>query len=112
MTEQQTSKFRHDQAEALGVLAVNLGTPDSPSRSDVRRYLKEFLWDPRVVEVARPVWWLVLNGIILNTRPGRSAEAYAKVWTEEGSPLLVISRQQRNALQSALAARLDVPSRN
>lgn len=109
MTEQQTSNFRHDQAESLGVLAVNLGTPDSPARSDVRRYLKEFLWDPRVVEVTRPVWWFVLNGIILNTRPRRSAEAYAKVWTEEGSPLLVISRQQRNALQSALQATLDVP---
>ena len=109
MTDRQNSDFRHDQGECLGVLMVNLGTPDSPSRSDVRRYLKEFLWDPRVVEVARPVWWFVLNGIILNTRPRRSAEAYAKIWTEEGSPLLVISRQQQAALQAALTQELDVP---
>lgn len=109
MTDQQTGDFHHDQTECLGVLLVNLGTPDSPSRSDVRRYLKEFLWDPRVVEVARPAWWFVLNGIILNTRPRRSAEAYAKVWTEEGSPLLVISRQQQAALQATLAQELAVP---
>lgn len=109
MTDRHSADFRHDQSECLGVLLVNLGTPDSPSKSDVRRYLKEFLWDPRVVEVARPIWWLVLNGVILNTRPKRSAAAYAKVWTDEGSPLLVISRRQRNALQKALETQLDAP---
>jgi ferrochelatase len=83
---------------------VNLGTPDAPDRASVRRYLKEFLWDPRVVEMARPLWWLVLNGVILNTRPGRSAAAYQKVWTEQGSPLLVISRAQRDALAALLAS--------
>jgi len=103
------SSFRHDSTDRLGILLVNLGTPDSPSPRDVRRYLKEFLWDPRVVEMARPLWWLVLNGVILNTRPRRSARAYAKVWTEQGSPLLVISQQQRDALQQALAERLPGP---
>jgi ferrochelatase len=95
----------------IGVLLANLGTPDSPSPRDVRRYLKQFLWDRRVVELPRPLWWAVLNLIILNTRPRRSARAYAKVWTDEGSPLLVISRRQHAALQQALDARLDVPVR-
>ena len=94
--------FRHDAPECTGILVVNLGTPDAPDTKAVRRYLKEFLWDPRVVEMARPLWWLVLNLIILNLRPRRSAHAYAKVWTGEGSPLLVISRRQRDALQAAL----------
>ncbi len=88
---------------------INLGTPDSPSTADVRRYLKEFLWDPRVVEVPRPIWWLVLNLVILNTRPRRSAAAYRKVWTEQGSPLLTISVAQQKALQQALSKRLAVP---
>jgi ferrochelatase len=95
----------------IGVLLANLGTPDSPSPRDVRRYLKQFLWDRRVVELPRPLWWAVLNLIILNTRPRRSARAYAKVWTDEGSPLLVISRRQHAALQQALETRLDVPVR-
>jgi ferrochelatase len=104
-----TAEFKHDTPESLGVLLVNLGTPEAPTRKAVRRYLKEFLWDPRVVEMARPVWWLVLNLVILNTRPRRSAEAYAKVWTDEGSPLLAISRKQQQALQGALEHRLDYP---
>ena len=91
---------------SIGVLLANLGTPDSPAPRDVRRYLKQFLWDPRVVELPRPLWWLVLNLVILNTRPRRSARAYARVWTEEGSPLLAISRRQHDALQQALDARL------
>jgi len=94
--------FQHAAPDITGVLLVNLGTPDAPDRAAVRRYLKEFLWDPRVVEMARPLWWLVLNLVILNTRPRRSAHAYAKVWTDEGSPLLVISRHQCAALQAGL----------
>jgi ferrochelatase len=94
--------FRHDAPECTGILLVNLGTPDAPDTRSVRRYLKEFLWDRRVVEMPRPVWWLVLNLIILNLRPRRSAHAYAQIWTGEGSPLLVISRGQRDALQAAL----------
>ncbi len=97
--------YCHDQPDRTGILLVNLGTPDAPDRASVRRYLKEFLWDPRVVEVPRPIWWLALNLVILNTRPARSAKAYAKVWTDEGSPLLTISRQQEAALRSALQER-------
>ncbi len=87
------------------MLLVNLGTPDAPDPGSVRRYLKEFLWDPRVVEMARPAWWLVLNLIILNTRPRRSARAYRKIWTEQGSPLLTISHKQRDALAELLQLR-------
>jgi len=97
-----TIEHPEDGTAPLGVLLVNLGTPDSPSVADVRRFLREFLWDPRVVEVARPAWWLVLNLVILTTRPRRSARAYAKVWTEAGSPLLVISKKQHGALQKLL----------
>ena len=105
MSEPNLETFRHDQPAQMGVLMVNLGTPDAPDRGSVRRYLKEFLWDPRVVEMARPLWWLVLNGVILNTRPGRSAKAYQKVWTEQGSPLLAISHRQRDALADVVAER-------
>lgn len=94
--------FKHGQTAKTGILLANLGTPDAPDRAAVRRYLKEFLWDPRVVEIPRPIWWFVLNLIILNTRPAHSAKAYAKVWTEEGSPLLVISRKQEAALREQL----------
>ena len=99
-----SNTIEHHEADTapLGVLLVNLGTPDSPAVADVRRYLREFLWDPRVVELARPLWWLVLNLVILTTRPRRSAKAYAKVWTEAGSPLLVISKKQHAALQTLL----------
>ena len=103
MSEPDLQTFHHDQPTRTGVLLVNLGTPEAPERAAVRRYLKEFLWDPRVVEMARPIWWLVLNGIILNTRPARSAKAYRKVWTEAGSPLLQISQRQRVALAGRLA---------
>jgi ferrochelatase len=90
----------------IGILLTNLGTPDAPTTSALRRYLAEFLWDPRVVEAPRPVWWLVLNGFILRLRPRRSAAAYAKIWTEAGSPLLTISRQQAGALAPRLGERL------
>jgi ferrochelatase len=106
---ENTTDFRHDTPECLGVLLTNLGTPDSCSRADVRRYLGEFLWDPRVVEVPRPLWWLVLNLVILNTRPRRSAAAYQRVWTDAGSPLLVISRQQEVALQQKLSQQSGFP---
>ncbi len=85
------------------VLLMNLGTPEAPTPQAVRRYLKEFLWDKRVVDVARPLWWLILNGIILRTRPARVARNYQKVWTEEGSPLLSIGRQQAEGLAQVLS---------
>ena len=109
LNAQTSSDFHHADAECLGVLLTNLGTPDSCSRADVRRFLGEFLWDPRVVEVSRPLWWLVLNLVILNTRPRRSAAAYQHVWTDAGSPLLVISRQQEAALQEKLAQQSGLP---
>jgi protoporphyrin/coproporphyrin ferrochelatase len=102
------NSFRHDQTPASGLLLVNLGTPDAPDRASVRRYLKEFLWDPRVVEGPRAIWWLVLNLIILNTRPARSAAAYRKIWTERGSPLLSISQEQQQALQAQLGDKVHV----
>ncbi|MEJ2059937.1 MAG: ferrochelatase [Gammaproteobacteria bacterium] len=101
--------YQHGSAICTGVLLVNLGTPESPTPRAVRRYLREFLSDPRVVEYPRALWWLVLNGIILNLRPRRSAHAYRQVWTPEGSPLLAISRRQKSALQAALRHHLTGP---
>jgi len=97
------------QADKLGILVTNLGTPDSPATADVRRYLGEFLWDPRVVELPRPIWWLILHFVILTTRPRKSAAAYSKVWTEQGSPLLVISKRQVKKLQQRLVESIDGP---
>ena len=92
----------------IGVLLVNLGTPQAPTTAAVRRYLAEFLWDRRVVEIPRAVWWLILHGIILRTRPAKSAHAYAQVWTAEGSPLAVITARQAAALQARLGAGVQV----
>ena len=88
----------------IGVLLVNLGTPDAPTTGAVRRYLKQFLSDRRVVEIPRLVWWPILNLIILNTRPKKSAHAYSLVWTEHGSPLAAITRAQAEALQGQLGS--------
>jgi ferrochelatase len=85
-----------------GVLLAQLGTPDAPSVPAVRRYLAEFLWDRRVVDLPRWLWWPILHGIILRTRPRRSAALYRRVWTDEGSPLLLHTQ----ALARALDARL------
>ncbi len=103
--------YKHGTDEKTGILLVNLGTPDAPDTASVRRYLAEFLWDPRVIEVARPLWWLILHGVILRIRPRKSAEAYAKVWSEEGSPLLSISKRQHAAFQHELGERMghDIP---
>ncbi|WP_437608657.1 ferrochelatase [Erwinia sp. V71] len=88
-----------------GVLLVNLGTPDAPTSSAVKRYLKQFLSDRRVVDTPCWLWWPILNGIVLPFRSPRVAKLYASVWMEQGSPLLVYSQRQRDAL----AARLDMP---
>lgn len=91
-----------------GILLVNLGTPDDPSASAVRRYLAEFLSDPRVIEVPRLIWWCILHCVILRIRPKRSAALYKSVWTAEGSPLMVISKRQTAAIQAALGEKVSV----
>ena len=101
--------FRHGAPECLGVLLTNLGTPNAPTPAALRRYLGEFLADPRVVEAPRLLWRPVLNCIILTTRPRRSARLYREIWTEQGSPLLTISQRQSRALQTALDARFSGP---
>jgi protoporphyrin/coproporphyrin ferrochelatase len=85
--------------DRIGVLLVNLGTPDAPEAKAVRRYLAEFLSDPRVIEIPKVAWLPILHGIILRTRPKKSAHAYKQVWTEAGSPLAAITRRQAEALQ-------------
>ncbi len=99
-------KFVHDRAGRLGVLLVNLGTPDAPTSGAVRRYLAEFLSDPRVVEIPGVVWRPLLHGIILRVRPAQSAERYRRIWTKDGSPLLVHSLRQKTLLFGYLGARL------
>jgi protoporphyrin/coproporphyrin ferrochelatase len=88
-------------APRIGVLLVNLGTPDAPEPAAVKRYLRQFLSDPRVVEIPQLIWQPILRGIILNTRPKKSAHAYKQVWMEEGSPLAVYTARQAEALQGA-----------
>jgi ferrochelatase len=101
--------FRHDGAERIGVLLANSGTPDSPSVRDVRRFLAKFLGDPRVVELARALWLPILHGLVLRTRPRRSARKYRQIWTPEGSPLSVLSQQLKAALAGTLAQRVLAP---
>ena len=105
-TYQSTPQFEHGLPESLGVLLINLGTPDAPTPSAVRRYLRQFLSDPRVVEIPRPIWWLILNAYVLRVRPARSARAYQKIWTEHGSPLLTHSQDIADSLARQLAARV------
>ncbi|MBT4520477.1 MAG: ferrochelatase [Halieaceae bacterium] len=100
-----SNNFDHQQQSRIGVLITNLGTPDKPQKEQLRTYLRQFLSDPRVVEVPRLLWWLILNGIILNRRPKQSAAAYSRIWTEAGSPLLLHTQDQANALQESLSAR-------
>ncbi len=97
--------YAHGTPPRTGVLLINLGTPDAPTAPALRRYLKQFLSDRRVVEIPRAIWWPILNGIILNTRPRKSAEKYAQVWTNEGSPLLVHTQRQAKMLKGFLGVR-------
>jgi ferrochelatase len=94
----------HGSPRRTGILLVNLGTPEAPTAPALRRYLKQFLSDPRVVEIPRPIWWLILNGIILNVRPKKSAAKYASVWMPEGSPLRVYTERQAKLLKGVLGA--------
>ena len=97
--------FTHGSAARTAVLLVNLGTPEAPTAAAVRPYLKQFLSDPRVVEIPRPIWWLILNGIILNVRPKKSAAKYASIWSKEGSPLKVHTERQAKLLKGLLGQR-------
>lgn len=90
---------------AAAVVLINLGTPEAPTASALRRYLAEFLGDPRVVEIPRLLWWPILHGIILTIRPKKSAAKYAAIWTKEGSPLRVHTEKQAKLLQGHLGAR-------
>jgi len=101
----QEYTYQHGAKEKLGILLVNLGSPDAPTPSAVRRYLAEFLWDPRVVEIPRLIWWLILHGVILRIRPWRSARAYKKVWSIDGSPLIAISKLQAQAIEKKIQER-------
>ncbi|MFC3122298.1 ferrochelatase [Agaribacter flavus] len=102
MKYRSQENFTHAQADKVGVLITNLGTPEAPTKQALRPYLKQFLSDPRVVEVPKLIWWFVLNGIILNIRPKRSAHAYSTVWTEDGSPLLTHTKAQATGIASRI----------
>src|SRR5438132_3381831 len=98
--------FSHERAAHIGVLLVNVGTPDAPTPAAVRRYLAQFLSDPRVIEIPRVLWRPLLHGVIPNVRPEKSARKYAMIWTKDGSPLLVHSLRQRTLLMGYLGQRL------
>ncbi|MQR02162.1 ferrochelatase [Glaciimonas soli] len=97
--------FSHGTTAKIAVVLVNLGTPDAPTSSAVRQYLKEFLSDPRVVEIPRAIWWCILNGIILPFRSGKSAHKYASIWSKDGSPLKVHTEKQAMLLRGYLGER-------
>jgi len=96
--------YSHESLPTTGILLINLGSPDAPTTPALRRYLAEFLADPRVTEMPRWLWWLILHGIILRVRPRRSALKYQKIWTETGAPLLNISNSQIQAIHQAVEA--------
>ena len=94
--------YQHGSIERTGILLTNLGTPDAPTAKALKPYLKEFLSDPRVIEIPKFIWQIILRLIILNIRPRRSAKNYKKIWTEEGSPLLNISLKQLTKVETYL----------
>ncbi|RMH21839.1 MAG: ferrochelatase [Acidobacteria bacterium] len=101
--------YQHGEIPAVGVLLAFLGTPEAPTAAALRPYLRQFLSDPRVIEMSRPAWWLILNLFVLPFRPRKSAQLYAKIWTDEGSPLLVISRRQAAAIEKRLKSEIGTP---
>lgn len=102
MPFQPEPAYTHGQAARTAILLCNLGTPDAPTAPALRRYLGQFLSDQRVVEIPKPLWWLILHGIILRTRPAKSAAKYASIWTPEGSPLAVWTAKQATLLRGWL----------
>ncbi len=105
MPFQPEPTFSHGQAARTAIVLCNLGTPDEPTAPALRRYLGEFLGDHRVVEIPKPIWWLILHGIILRVRPKKSAEKYASIWSPEGSPLKVWTEKQATLLRGYLGER-------
>ncbi len=101
--------FTHGTPGRIGILLIGLGTPEAATPEAVRAYLREFLSDPRVVEIPRPVWWLILNLHVLRTRPKRSAERYAQVWMGDGPPLRVHTQRQATLLRGYLGERVKYP---
>lgn len=101
--------FKHSAIAKTAILLVNLGTPDAPEPQALKRYLREFLWDQRVVEIPRPLWWLILNVFILNTRPKQSAEKYRAIWTKDGSPLAVHTAAQAKLVSGYLRSLVKSP---
>ena len=97
--------YQHGRKAGTAIVLCNLGTPDAPTATAVRRYLAEFLGDPRVVEIPSAIWKPVLHGVILRTRPAVSARKYAAIWTAEGSPLLVWTERQARLLEEWLQLR-------
>tara|TARA_B100001540_G_scaffold317738_1_gene352520 strand:- start:4670 stop:5695 length:1026 start_codon:yes stop_codon:yes gene_type:complete len=94
--------YQHGSEDRTGILLTNLGTPDEPNSRALKPYLREFLSDPRVIEIPKILWQIILNGIILQIRPRKSAKTYQSIWTEEGSPLLTISKKQLDKVQKKL----------
>ena len=101
--------YAHGTIPRAGILLINLGTPEAPTVAAVRSYLREFLSDPRVVEIPRAIWNPILYGLVLNTRPRKSAERYAAIWTKDGSPLAVYTERQAKLLQGLMGERLKMP---
>ena len=99
--------YKHGSKEKIGVLITNLGTPDAPNRKELKVYLNQFLSDPRVIELPKILWQILLKLVILQIRPSRSAEAYKQIWTENGSPLLDIANKQLNKIQSSFSSKSD-----
>lgn len=107
---QNTHDYQHGEVPAVGLLLSNLGTPEAPTAKALRPYLREFLSDPRVIEIPRWRWKLILNLFILPFRPAKSAKLYRSIWTEEGSPLLVNARKQTQRLAEILANEIGTPT--
>ena len=95
--------YEHGSKETVGVLITNLGTPDAPEKKELKVYLNQFLSDPRVIELPKILWQILLKLVILQVRPSKSAEAYKKIWTKNGSPLLDISKRQLKKIKSSFS---------
>src|SRR6059058_857083 len=105
MSFRKEPPYTHGSIGHSAVVLVNLGTPDAPTAGAVRRYLKQFLSDPRVVEIPKLLWWFILHGLILPIRSSKSAQKYAAIWTKEGSPLKVHTVKQATLLRGYLGER-------